>query len=193
MVISVRESVGPTAIVRLEGLSQIKYSSDTIKNRTRNLPTYSAVPHPTASQRALYNKVSSEFYFSWYRRKMWYIIHLKLKLFWDYLKTVQYQEKNCRYISYCRRREGLYRRIFINLLSPSGRLCYSRWVEMHRKKKSANNNGVRILYRNDGTSLSGKTLSWPGNYDMNFCCSKSTVPIRFYPLPKTMSVLWIFK
>ena len=134
MVISVRGSVEPTTIVRPEGLCQMKYSSNTIKNRTHDLPTSSAVPHPTASQRVPHNEVSNEFYFSWYRKKMWCIIHLKPKLFWDSWKTVQYQDKNCRCISYCRPTEGLNRRIFINLLSPSGRLGYSRWVQMHLKK-----------------------------------------------------------
>jgi hypothetical protein len=58
--------------VQPERLYQIKYCSDTIKNRTRDLPTYSAVSHPTAPKRAPHNEVSSEFYFSWYRKNVIY-------------------------------------------------------------------------------------------------------------------------
>jgi hypothetical protein len=43
VLISVRSSVGPRAIVRLEGLGQLKKSSD-IRNRTRELPACSIVP-----------------------------------------------------------------------------------------------------------------------------------------------------
>jgi hypothetical protein len=46
--------------------------------------------------------------------------------------------------------------MFVNLLSPSGPLGYRKWVQMHRKENSANNNGVRTLYRNDGISLPEK-------------------------------------
>jgi hypothetical protein len=35
------------AIVRLEGLGQLKKSSDLIGNRTRDFPAYSVVPQPT--------------------------------------------------------------------------------------------------------------------------------------------------
>jgi hypothetical protein len=46
--ISVGGSVELRALVRLEGLGQLKNSDDLIGNRTRDLPACSVVPQPTA-------------------------------------------------------------------------------------------------------------------------------------------------
>jgi hypothetical protein len=50
---SVRGSVDPRDIVRLEGLGQLKKSNYLVGNRTRNLPACSRVPQPTTLPRAV--------------------------------------------------------------------------------------------------------------------------------------------
>jgi hypothetical protein len=52
VLISVRGRVELRAIVRLEGLGQLKTSSDLIGNGTRDLPACSIVPQPTTLLRA---------------------------------------------------------------------------------------------------------------------------------------------
>jgi hypothetical protein len=49
--ISVRGGDDPRAIMRLEGLGQLKKSSDLIENQTRDLPACSLVPQPTTLPR----------------------------------------------------------------------------------------------------------------------------------------------
>jgi hypothetical protein len=49
--ISVRGSVDPRAIVRLEGLGQLIKCNDLIRNRTRYLPACSIMPQPTTLPR----------------------------------------------------------------------------------------------------------------------------------------------
>jgi hypothetical protein len=50
--ISARGRVDTRAIVQLEGLGQLKTSTDVIVNRTRDLPACSIVPQPTTLPRA---------------------------------------------------------------------------------------------------------------------------------------------
>ena len=61
--ISVTDWVDPKAIVRQEGIMSMKNSNDTIGNRTRNLPTCSAVPQPTALLRDPILDMKVNYYF----------------------------------------------------------------------------------------------------------------------------------
>jgi hypothetical protein len=52
VLISVTGCVDPRAIVRLEGLGQLRKSNDFIGTRTRDLPIWSIVPQPTTLPRS---------------------------------------------------------------------------------------------------------------------------------------------
>ena len=68
VLISVRDCVDSRAIVRMEIMS-IKNSNDTIGNRTRDFPTYDAVPQPTALPRDTHlTPISGKFSFhAWFQ------------------------------------------------------------------------------------------------------------------------------
>ena len=67
--------------MRPEGLSYLKNSSDSIGNRTRDLPAYSAVPQPTAPPRAqiLQDIVNQRSIFYEQKTESWvYLDHLQV-------------------------------------------------------------------------------------------------------------------
>jgi hypothetical protein len=59
LLISFRDCVDPRAIVRLEGLGQLKKSNDFNGIRTRDLPACSRVPQPTTPWRVIFMRCVS--------------------------------------------------------------------------------------------------------------------------------------
>jgi hypothetical protein len=74
VLVSVRGSVDPRAIVRLEGLGIFKKSNNLIGIRTRDLPACSIVPQPTALPRASnwVHLVLRPLFGLWYQPRMMY-------------------------------------------------------------------------------------------------------------------------